>query len=54
MGKGDWKRPIQDHKAFEDNWNRIFGKRKTKDGSKTDQKTGRPASRVDPNKYADK
>jgi len=27
-GKGDKPRPITDRKTFEDNWDRIFGKKK--------------------------
>lgn len=37
-GKGSDQRPRQiDKKTFEDNWNRIFGKKKTK----KDQKKGK-------------
>lgn len=35
-GKGDRPRPIKDRKKFEENFDRIFGKRKEKkDGNKT-------------------
>jgi hypothetical protein len=27
MSKGDWKRPIRDRKTFDENWERIWGKR---------------------------
>jgi hypothetical protein len=35
MGKGSKPRPIQDRKQFEDNWDKIFGKKKPNDDSKT-------------------
>jgi len=33
-GKGSKQRPVQDRKQFEDNWDKIFGK---KDGDKQKQ-----------------
>ena len=30
-GKGSKQRPINDQKQFDNNWDRIFGKKKTKD-----------------------
>jgi hypothetical protein len=30
-GKGSKQRPIKDQKQFDNNWDRIFGKKKTKD-----------------------
>ena len=38
-GKGDKPRPMKDRKKFEENFDRIFGKRKEKkDGNKTNTK----------------
>jgi len=31
MSKGSRPRPIKDRKKFDDNWDRIFGKKKEKD-----------------------
>ena len=36
MGKGSSPRPIPNRKQFEDNWDKIFGKKKEKDGNKSD------------------
>lgn len=30
-GKGSRQRPVKDRKRFEDNWDRIFGKKKSKE-----------------------
>ena len=41
MGKGSTPRPFTDRKTFEDNFDRIFGKKKEADGDKpkhTDKK----------------
>lgn len=35
-GKGSSPRPFTDRKVFEDNFDRIFGKKKEKDGNKSD------------------
>ena len=37
-GKGSKPRPVSDRKQFEDNWEAIFGKKKTDDDSKTTDK----------------
>jgi len=34
MGKGSKPRPIQDRKQFEDNWDKIFGKKKQDEQNK--------------------
>ena len=34
MGKGDTPRPIPDRKKFEDNWDKIFGKKPVKEEPK--------------------
>lgn len=36
MGKGSSPRPIPNPDKFEENWDRIFGKKKEKDGNKSD------------------
>jgi len=35
MGKGSAPRPFSDRKTFEDNFDRIFGKKKETDGDKS-------------------
>ncbi len=35
MGKGSSPRPFTDRKTFEDNFDRIFGKKKETDGDKS-------------------
>lgn len=35
MGKGSAPRPFSDRKTFEDNFDRIFGKKKEQDGNKS-------------------
>lgn len=37
-GKGSTPRPIEDRKQFEDNWDRIFGKKEDKKEDKKDDK----------------
>ena len=36
MSKGSKPRPIQDRKQFEDNWDKIFGKKKQDEGKAKD------------------
>jgi hypothetical protein len=34
MSKGDRQRPVKDRKSFDDNWDKIFGSKKTKASKK--------------------
>jgi hypothetical protein len=38
MGKGSSPRPIPNRKQFEDNWDKIFGKKETSKSKHTDKK----------------
>lgn len=38
-GKGSKQRPVQDRKQFEDNWDRIFGKKPSEKSDKEPEKS---------------